>query len=176
MKKKFKILTVTVTVLMMLFVLAGCGGSSVKGETFDCGNFEVFVPEGWYAYHGPDIFDEYEEGYDPNVVNIGKDAKDEVELFSKPMFNITYSNGEKNLIIPSKDIYKDGKDLEEITTGDYTWKGFTATSLGYPIAVLYTESGDMQIQANLTLENGDMKVSLEDADVLAILEGIKTKQ
>lgn len=177
MKKKFKTLTVIAAAFIMVFVLVGCGGAvnSVKGENFDCGNFEVFVPEGWQAYHGTDVFEEYEEGYDPNVVNIGKGVESELELFSKPMINITYSAGEKELIIPSKEIYEDGKDLEEFTTGEYTWNGFTATSLGYPIAVLFTEKGDMQIQANITLENGDMKVSLEDADVLAILERIKGK-
>ena len=46
----------------------------------------------------------------------------------------------------------------------------------YPIAVLFTEDDDEQIQVAVTLENGDEKISLEDADVLAILEGIKVKK
>lgn len=41
--------------------------------------------------------------------------------------------------------------------------------------MLFTEDGDEQIQVAVTLENGDEKISLEDADVLAILEGIKVK-
>ena len=160
----------------MLFVLVGCGDSmqSVKGETFDGGNIEVFVPEGWKAYHGPDVFGDYEEGYDPNVVNIGKGVENELELFSKPMVNIHYS-GDKSLIMPSKEMYEDGKDIADIKTGDYTWKGFTGVSMGYPIAILFTEFNDNQIQASITLENGDIKISLEDADVLALLEGIKIK-
>lgn len=175
-KNKFKMLTVIITVFMMICMLAACGDSkqSVKGETFDGGNIEVFVPEGWKAYHGPDVFDSYEEGYDPNVVNVGKGVEDEVELFSKPMVNINYS-GDKSLIMPSKDIYEDGKDIEDITTGDYTWKGFTGVSIGYPIAVLFTEFDGQQIQVSMTLENGDQKISLEDPDVLALLEGIKVK-
>ena len=38
-----------------------------------------------------------------------------------------------------------------------------------------TEFDDKQIQVSITLENGDSKISLEDEDVLAILEGIKIK-
>lgn len=121
MRNKCKMMTVVITIFMMITALVGCGTSSksVKGESFDGGNIEVFVPEGWKAFHGPDTFDDYEEGYDPNIVNIGKGVELEVELFSKPMVNIHYS-GDKSLIMPTKEIYEDGKDLEDIKTGDYT--------------------------------------------------------
>lgn len=169
-----KILTIVLTMVMSLGLVA-CG-NKVKGETFDGGNIEVFVPEGWKAFHGPDIFDDYEEGYNPNVVQIGKGVKDELDLFSYPMIDITYSGDDNTLYKPSKDIYEDGKDIKDIKTEDYTWEGFTAKSLGYPIAILFTEVGDEQIQVSITLENGDQKITLEDDDVLAILEGIKIKK
>lgn len=49
MRNKFKMMTVAITIFMMITALAGCGTSSksVKGESFDGGNIEVFVPEGW---------------------------------------------------------------------------------------------------------------------------------
>ena len=58
MRSKFRMLTIMVTTIVMIFVFAGCGNSakSVKGETFDGGNIEVFVPEGWKAFHGADVF------------------------------------------------------------------------------------------------------------------------
>ena len=90
--------------------------------------------------------------------------------------HITYSGKNRTLSMPSKELYKDGKDIEDIRTDAHTWRGYTATSVGYPIAVLFTEDGDEQIQVAVTLENGDEKISLEDADVLAILEGIKVKK
>ena len=48
MRSKFRMLTIMVTTIVMIFVFAGCGNSakSVKGETFDGGNIEVFVPAG----------------------------------------------------------------------------------------------------------------------------------
>ena len=103
-------------------------------------------------------------------------VESELDLFNKPMVHITYSGKDRTLSMPSKELYKDGKDIEDIKTSDHTWRGYTATSVGYPIAVLFTEDGDEQIQVAVTLENGDEKISLEDADVLAILEGIKVKK
>ena len=40
MRSKFRMLTIMVTTIVMIFVFAGCGNSakSVKGETFDGGN------------------------------------------------------------------------------------------------------------------------------------------
>lgn len=178
MRSKIRTPIVLIAIFMMISVFAGCGDSAkyVKGETFDGGNIEVFVPEGWKAFHGADTFGDYEEGYNPNVVSVGKGVEDELELLSKPMVHITYSGEDRTLTMPSKDLYQDGKDIRDIKTDEHTWKGYTATSIGYPIAVLFTEDGDEQIQVTVTLENGDEKISLEDADVQAILEGIKVKK
>lgn len=107
------------------------------------------------------FFGDYEEGYDPHVVNIGKGIEEEYELFSYPLANITYSGEDNPLVKPTKDIYENGKDLEDITTGDYTWEVFTADSLSYPVAVLYTEFDDKQIVVNITLENGGEKLVLK---------------
>ena len=67
------------TVVLLTAILAGCSdGSSatdpadIKGETFDGGNVSALVPDGWMGFHGVDFFDEYEEGYDPNVIQIIK--------------------------------------------------------------------------------------------------------
>lgn len=181
---KKRILAIFMTTIMC-FSLAACGGSgaggtggsaqSVKGETFDGGKIEVFVPEGWKAYNGPDIFGDYEEGFNPYVVNVGKGIESDAELFSKPMANINLSEEDNYLIEPDKEMYDDAQDVEDIKTTNYTWKCFTATSLGYPIAVLFTETDGRQILINLTLENGDGKVNLDDPDFLALLDGIKIK-
>lgn len=106
MRSKFRMLTIMVTTIVMIFVFAGCGNSakSVKGETFDGGNIEVFVPEGWKAFHGADVFGDYEEGYDPNTVSIGKGAESELDLFTKPMVHITYSGKDRTLSMPSKEL------------------------------------------------------------------------
>lgn len=175
---KKNIVSILVAVLLTA-ILAGCsGGSSVTdpaditGETFDGGNVSALVPDGWMGFHGTDYFDEYEEGYDPNVIQIAKGAKTEWDLLSKPYVMVTYFSPDNPMYEPSKDYYEEGADLEPFTTGSYTWKGFTAKSLDTPIAILWTgEEGSDQIQVMICLENGD-KISLEDADVQAILASI----
>ena len=174
MKNKLKLVVIFVALFSMIFAFSSCG-APVKGEVFDGGNIEVFVPEGWKAFHGADVFGDYEEGYNPNVVSIGKGVEDEFELYSKPMVHITYSGKDRTLNMPPKELYENSKDIKDIKTDQYTWKGYTAISMGYPIAVLFTEFGNEQIQVSVTMENGDMKIDLNDADFKAILEGIKVK-
>ena len=105
---------------------------------------EVFVPEGWKAFHGADVFGDYEEGYDPNTVSIGKGAESSLICSTSRWCIVRIYGKDRTLSMPSKELYKDGKDIEDIKTSDHTWRGYTATSVGYPIAVLFTEDGDEQ--------------------------------
>ena len=175
---KKNIVSILVAVLLTA-ILAGCSGgpavtdpADITGETFDGGNVSALVPDGWMGFHGTDFFDEYEEGYDPNVIQIYKGAKSEWDQFSTPYVMISYYGPDNPMFEPSKDNYDEGADLEPITLGDYTWKGFTAKSLDTPIAMLWTgEYGEGQIQLMICLENGE-KISLDDVDVQAIIASI----
>ena len=174
-----KLITLLLTVVSLTVILAGCSGgpaptdpADVKGKTFGDGNISALVPDGWMGFHGMDYFDEYEEGYDPNVIQICKGAKTDWDLLSKPYIMVTYFSPDNPMYEPSKDYYEEGADLEPFTTGSYTWKGFTAKSLDTPIAILWTgEEGADQLQIMICLENKD-KISLDDADVQAILASI----
>ena len=176
MKKNIVFILVTVLLTAML---AGCSGTpaatdpaDITGETFDGGNISALVPEGWMGFHGTDYFEEYEEGYDPNVIQIAKGAESEWDLLSKPYIMIGYFGPDNPLIEPVKELYEETADIDPVTIGDYTWKGFTGKSIDTPIAVLWTgEEGSDQIQLTICLENGD-KISLEDADVQAIIASI----
>ena len=178
-----KMIALLLTAVSLTAILAGCSKGSaptkpedVKGETFDGGNISALVPDGWMGFHGVDFFDEYEEGYDPNVIQIYKGAKSEWDQFSTPYVMISYYGPDNPMFEPSKDFYEEGADLEPVTLGDYTWKGFTAKSLDTPIAILWTgEEGEGQIQLMICLENGD-KISLDDADVQAIIASINIPQ
>ena len=74
----------------------------------------------------------------------------------------------------SSDWYDNVVDLEPKQIGNYTWNGFTCTSLDYPTAVLYTD-GDVQIQITMTLGNDDGKIAVDDVDVQAIIASIQVK-
>ena len=73
---------------------------------------------------------------------------------------------------PDKEWYDDGVDLEPFTTGSYEWTGFSATTLGIPIIVLWTEDGVHQYQITVYTDQDEGKISITDADVQAILESI----
>ena len=174
-----KMIAFLLTIVLLTATFAGCSGGSaptdpadVKGKTFGDGNISALVPDGWMGFHGMDYFDEYEEGYDPNVIQICKGAESEWDQLSTPYVMVTYFSPDNPMYEPSKDYYEEGADLEPFTTGSYTWKGFTAKSLDTPIAMLWTgEYGEGQIQLMICLENGE-KISLDDVDVQAILTSI----
>ena len=180
MKKYFALLLV-LTLALSLF--SACGKkeeapktedpAEISGEVFDGGNVSALVPKGWMAFHGSDIFEEYEEGYDPNCIQIAKDAESEWDLFSKPYIQIDYYGPDEELWEPSKDFYDDAADLEPVTLGAYTWSGFTGKSMDMPIAVLWAVDGDDEFQLTMWLETDEAKISLEDADVQAIIASIQ---
>lgn len=181
MKKAFVFL---LAMLICLAAFTGCGakGSAtnvaqspkeVKGETFDGGNLSALVPDGWMAFHGGDVFGDYEEGYNPNVIQVCKGAKNEWDLFSKPYIQINYYGADTTMMAPDKDWYDNTADLDPMKLGDYTWNGFTGISADYPTAILWTEDGGDQFQISIWLEMEDGKISLDDADVQAIIASIQ---
>jgi len=167
-------------VAVMLLVLAACGGGApktpeeVKGETFETDLISALVPNGWKAFPASDLFDEYEGDNDPTSISIYKDAKSELDMFSKPGLTIRYTKPEITMIPPAADWYEDVTELADIKAGSYTWKGFTGVSFDVPVAALYTNETD-QFTVNVTLEASGGKITLEDPDVLAILGSIKVK-
>lgn len=93
MKKNIVFMLVSV---LLTAILVGCSSTpagtdpgDITGETFDGGNISALVPDGWMGFHGTDYFEGYEEGYDPNVIQIAKGAKSEWDLFSKPYIMIS---------------------------------------------------------------------------------------
>lgn len=168
--------------LVLVFGMCSCGnkkdgssGDATKsgGETFDGGNISILVPDGWMAFHGTDVFKDYDEGYNPNVINIGKGVEKELDLFSKPYIQIEFYPSDKTMSKPYKELYTDVKDLDPITYGKYTFNAFTAKSSDIPIAQLWTEGDQDQLMLSIWTENGGEKISLDDDDVKSILSSIE---
>ena len=131
-----KTLVLIMTFIVMVSLLVSCGSdkannepedpADIKGETFDGGNISAFTPDNWAAFHGPDIFDDYPDiGYDPNVIRIIKDGKDEFDMFTNPYMQITYYDSDTIMMEPSQEWYTDTEEIEPFKLDNYTWYGFT---------------------------------------------------
>mgnify|MGYP001054167195 FL=1 len=177
-KKNIQKSFLLILALAMLLALTACGGGSpenpseVKGETFDAGNISALAPKGWKAFPVSDLFDEYEGDNNPNSMQICKDGDDEWDLLSKPYVMITYYGPEASFY-SSKDWYDNVEDIESFTLGNYTWEGYTCTSLDYPYTILETIDGDIAIQVDILEKSSDkLEIALEDVDVQAIIASI----
>ncbi len=167
-----------ITVIFMVALLASCGSSApktiddVKGETLDTGIISALVPKKWFGYQSSDVFDEYDGDYNPYSINIYFDAKSEWDSLSRPGLMITYYGPDTIMWEPSPDYYDNAEMMDDITIGGRTYKAFKATSLDYPIIIMWSMEPD-QIQINIWPENGNRKISLDDLEVQAILNSIK---
>ena len=145
----------------------------INGETYDAGNVSALVPNGWKAFPVPDVFAEEPNTINPSALRICKGGETELDIFSKPYVQINYYGEDTTLVTPSKGFYNNAVDITPITYGELIWNGFTADSMGYPVAILWAENGDIQYQLSFCLGSSGATISLDDADVQAIIESVK---
>lgn len=188
MKSMKRMIAFIVAMILCMSMLAACGGSNkdaasndgeaaqeeIKGEVFDAGNVSALVPKGWAAFPVSDIWSDEEGAMDPDQVNICKGGESDWDLLSKPYIAIIYYGEDEELFAPDSSWYDNPTDIDDIKLSNLTWKGFTADSLGVPMAILWADDGaGNEYQANIVLKTDDSEISLEDSDVLAILESVK---
>jgi len=141
-------------------------------EYYDTGSFKVPVPAGWKAFPQTDVFSDA-NSMDPNVINVVKGGQSDLDMLTKPMIRFDYYGPDRIMMgLPTlKDFYSDSTDAEPLQCGPYTWKGFTTEEYS-KMAIMAAEDGDYQYQASIYLEVEGQTISLEDADVQAILAGV----
>ena len=191
MKKRIALILTAVLALGLTFAACGKSGNTssassaaeggasadVKGETYDTGTFTVTVPEGWKAFPAIDVFAEgSEEKTDPDMLQIYKGAKEDLDILSTPGLTIYRSES----LTDARDFYDESEDIEPVTAGDVTWTGYKATSkltetMVYHYTILSAKIGSMDYQVSLLNENDGKTIDVADADVQAILASIKEK-
>ncbi|MBQ9833148.1 MAG: hypothetical protein IJO48_05380 [Clostridia bacterium] len=183
-----KVLALMMVLVMLASAFVGCskpaenndpaqnGGNpdEITGEVFDAGNVSAMVPKGWKAFPVSDIFSDVEGATNPDQVQIVKGGETEFDTLTKPYIHVTYYGPNSSLLTPDKEWYDEATDIEPLTLGGREWKGFTGKSFDLPITVIWTEedANDQQYQVNIFLETSSGKISLEDADVQAIIASI----
>lgn len=137
--------------------------ASVSGETYDAGSFTVLVPAGWVAFQESD-----------NSVRIIKDGTSIDDSWSKNSILMEWHPNASGSIDTSN--YSDPKDINGLTLGDYTYNGTIGTIPGdWGAGMLMAEHDGGYFLANMYLRVGSLEISLDDADVQAILASIKAK-
>ena len=140
--------------------------------------FSVFVPKGW------EISPFYASGkVDPNVLGVHKGAANDYSGGLIPGMQISYRKGTGERL-PIKSFYNEVEDMEPMVIGSYTWQGFTSyqkytDTVLMPLTIIWTTVGDDAIQVGLFAPRGERgsvsQVSLDDADVIAIIASIKAE-
>ena len=117
------------------------------------------------------------EAYDPNGFSVHKGAKGDFDIMNTPGVKITYFPDTDDIGMGfAKGFYYDVKDLDKpLTFGDKTWQGFYAKTGDYPILMLYIDDQPQKFQVLIWLENSGKKISIDDAEVQAIMSSIKSK-
>ena len=134
---------------------------------FDSGYFRIRVPDGWMAFYGTDSSGKITQ----KKVHIYKDAKFETDIFTHVGITICFF-GKRDIYLSTKDFYDNIVDMEPFTLGDYTWTGYTCTSLGYPYTMLETRQDGSVFQVMILKKNGEHTIAFEDADVQTILTSL----
>ncbi|MBR4080086.1 MAG: hypothetical protein IKK29_07725 [Christensenellaceae bacterium] len=147
---------------------------AVTGEMFNAGNVSAVVPDGWKAFPVADIFAEEDDAVDPNAIQIGKGAESDWDLYSVPYLDIDYYGPSSELWPPTKDWYDDAEDIAPFKAGKYNWEGFSATSFGQPLTIVWAIDGDDEYQVNIwTGADANNAITVMDADVQAILASLQ---
>lgn len=181
-----KLLALLLVIVMCATMFAACGSNEdgkdaggdqqgeIKGETYDTGDLSVLVPEGWTAIPVADLWAEEEGATDPTTVRLCKGGSTEMDLLSYPSLQIHYYDENTYMSEPSTQWYDDPADLDPLTLGGKTWKGFSASSFGDQLIILWTgeQAGD-QYDVTIWPEKSEGSFSLEDADVQAIIASIQ---
>ena len=139
----------------------------MKINLFDSGCFCILVPEGWMAFCGIDS----EGKTSPKKVHVFKDARLETDIFTHAGLTFCFF-GKEDYYLSPRFFYDDIVDMEPFTLGDYTWNGYTCTSLGYPYTMLEARRDGCVFQVMILMKNGDHSLSLSDEDVQSILTSL----
>jgi hypothetical protein len=146
----------------------------VTGDAVETGEVSALCPDGWTNV-GADDIDAAEPGKAAtNEFRFVKGGADQEALLTNAYINIVFHGPSSDFMQTDPNEWYDGvTDLEDFTTGEYTWSGYSAQSLGVPFVYVSAESDGCTIEAWLyTREGSENSASITDPDVLAILQSI----
>ena len=161
----------------------GSGGSSgsvnadvsgVKGKIIDVGNITVLCPDGWTNFGIPDFMSDDKNATNPNGLELRKGSEGEGYQYMMPGMEIQYY---EDGLGGDPTNYYSGKseDWGPIEIGGRTWQGFIGVDQGEATIWARAHSEYSLISMRLMIEAEGVKISLDDADVQAIINSVNIK-
>ena len=166
---------------------SACSGSSeggigifdignVAGNAVETGEISALCPDGWTNIDVYDVTAETPETLAANELKFVKGGSDQAALLTNPYIDIVYHGAGSEIMQPEPDEWYDNvTEIESFTTGNYTWSGYSAQTMGVPFAYVHADSDQYTIEVWLYTREGaedGNTASITDNDVLAILQSI----
>jgi len=147
----------------------GGGGGNESSYTGAAGTLTVNVPSGWADMpFGSTLSDG-----DPYGLRVYWDTGDSLDYIFSPtvVISVIYES-QVFEAQTSKSEYTGVTDLQPVTLGGYTWNGFTGTTNDYLKTIIWANDGSDVIKIEFDMNNSKGTLSLDDADVKAIISSI----
>ena len=110
---------------------------------------------------------------DTDKLKFNKFAQTEDDQYVTPGMEIRYHGANSTFFRPDKDRFDNPEVLAPMKIGGRTWEGIAGLSSGNKQALIWAEDGDDEFLIAILLEYGGKKISLQDADVQAIIASIQ---
>ncbi len=147
---------------------------NVSGDTVSAGTVSALCPDGWTSIGAPDMTSSDSSATADNEIRFVKGGSSEEDILTNAYIDIIYyAEGSEIMEIDPTEWYDNVEEIEEFTTGNYTWAGYSAQSLGVPFVYMRCETDGNTLEVYLyTREGSENSASITDEDVLSILESI----
>ena len=144
---------------------------NITGTVIDPGNITILCPQGWTNFFIPD----YISGSDknPNGLELYKGNEAEGYQYLMPGLEIQYY--EFNPDTPSDKFAGKSEVWGPVQIGGRTWQGYIGTDRNEASIWAQAKEKDSQIRVQIMFEAEGVEISLNDAEVQAILASIKIK-
>ena len=146
----------------------GASGNAARSEGA-AGTLTVSVPSGWADMP----FESAMSDGDPYGIRVFWDTGDSLDyVFSPTVVISVFFEGQVFEAQTKKSDFTGVTDVKPVTLGNYTWNGFTGTENDYLRTVIWADDGKDVIKVVIDMNNSKGPLSLDDADVKAIISSI----
>ena len=153
---------------------AGNNTANISGEAVNAGTVTAVCPDGWTSVGAPDITSDDPAAQAANELRFVKGGSSEADLLTNAYLDIICHGPNSNIMqTDPSEWYDNVAEISGFTTGNYTWAGYSAQSLGVPFVYVSSELNGYTLEVYLyTREGTENAAAITDADVLAVLESI----